>query len=146
MYIKAKNNTVLKFPYSFQDLRKENPGVSFSSNIDERTLAKFNVYTVIESTVPDFDSKTHQADYDIQLINGKWTQVWQLKELPENQASFNIRAERNRRLAECDWTQLADSPLNADEKSTWSIYREALRMIPQQTGFPYNVTWPTKPQ
>lgn len=146
MYIKAKDNTVLKFPYSFQDLRKENPGVSFSSNIDEKTLAKFSVYTVIKSSVPEFNSKTHQVKQTVELIDGKWTQVWQLKELPEIQASSNIRGERNRLLAECDWTQLEDSPLNADSKLAWSLYRETLRMIPQQAGFPYNVTWPPKPQ
>lgn len=56
-----------------------------------------------------------------------------------------IRAERDRLLAECDWTQLADAPLIADEKSAWAVYRQALRDVPQQAGFPASVTWPVAP-
>lgn len=56
-----------------------------------------------------------------------------------------VRAERNRRLASCDWTQLADSPLDLDGKGAWQLYRETLRMVPQQTGFPWNVQWPPEP-
>ena len=56
-----------------------------------------------------------------------------------------VRTDRNKRLAECDWTQLADSPLTLDEKLAWQLYRETLRMVPQQAGFPWNVEWPPEP-
>lgn len=51
-----------------------------------------------------------------------------------------VRAERKRRLEESDWTQLADAPV---DKARWAVYRQALRDIPSQPGFPGNVTWPT---
>lgn len=54
----------------------------------------------------------------------------------------NVRDERNKRLAECDWTQLADAPV---DDATWAVYRQALRDIPTQAGFPWNITWPAKP-
>lgn len=57
----------------------------------------------------------------------------------------SVRQERNRRLAECDWTQLADSPLDAEGKAAWAFYRENLRMVPQQAGFPWEINWPPKP-
>ncbi|MBG0791509.1 MAG: phage tail assembly chaperone [Desulfovibrionaceae bacterium] len=57
-----------------------------------------------------------------------------------------VRAERDRLLAESDWTQLADSPLDAEEKASWAAYRQALREVPQQEGFPYAVVWPTAPE
>lgn len=57
----------------------------------------------------------------------------------------SVRQERNRRLAECDWTQLADSPLDAETKAAWAFYRENLRMVPQQDGFPWEINWPPKP-
>lgn len=57
----------------------------------------------------------------------------------------SVRQERNRRLAECDWTQLADSPLDAEAKAAWAFYRENLRMVPQQDGFPWEINWPPKP-
>lgn len=56
-----------------------------------------------------------------------------------------IRAERDRLLAESDWTQLPDSPLDEADKATWAAYRQALREVPQQIGFPDEVAWPGKP-
>ena len=56
-----------------------------------------------------------------------------------------VRKDRDKRLAECDWTQLADSPLDADAKLAWQLYRETLRMVPEQPGFPWNVEWPPVP-
>ena len=57
-----------------------------------------------------------------------------------------IRAERNRLLAESDWTQGGDSPLSDEQKSAWAAYRQALRDVPEQEGFPFDVIWPQKPQ
>ena len=54
-----------------------------------------------------------------------------------------LRQERDIRLAECDWTQANDSPLKA--ASAWTTYRQSLRDVPKQSGFPHTVTWPTKP-
>ena len=54
----------------------------------------------------------------------------------------NVRTERNKKLADTDWTQLADSTANA---TAWGTYRQALRDLPNTDGFPHNVTWPTEP-
>ncbi len=56
-----------------------------------------------------------------------------------------IREERNKLLSESDWTQVNDAPFDADQKLAWALYRETLRMIPQQEGFPETVNWPPKP-
>lgn len=53
-----------------------------------------------------------------------------------------VRADRNRRLAECDWTQLPDAPVDAQ---AWAAYRQALRDVSQQEGFPHNIVWPNDP-
>jgi Phage tail assembly chaperone protein len=55
-----------------------------------------------------------------------------------------VLSERNRLLKDSDWTQLVDVPL--DNKSAWSIYRQSLRDITSQSGYPVNVIWPTKPE
>jgi len=57
-----------------------------------------------------------------------------------------IRAARDRLLLESDWTQLADSPLSADGKAVWATYRQGLRTVPQQAGFPGAVQWPARPE
>jgi hypothetical protein len=63
----------------------------------------------------------------------------------DRQVASAIRAERNTKLSECDWTQLNDTPLDNPSKVAWTNYRQALRDIPTQSGFPHNVVWPVKP-
>lgn len=65
------------------------------------------------------------------------------KNIERTDIANKIRAERNRLLAESDWTQNADSPLDSNQKSAWATYRQALRDVPEQQGFPYEVSWPT---
>ena len=54
------------------------------------------------------------------------------------------RDKRNALLAETDWTQGADIPTTI--KSAYKPYRQALRDVPLQEGFPNNILWPTKPE
>jgi|TARA_R100000479_G_scaffold18968_1_gene7221 hypothetical protein len=59
-------------------------------------------------------------------------------------AAKRVRTERDQKLADTDWTQLADSSANA---TAWGTYRQALRDLPASSGddWPHNVTWPTEP-
>jgi hypothetical protein len=59
-----------------------------------------------------------------------------------------VRTKRNRLLVESDWTQLADARAAMGEIKAieWDAYRQALRDVPEQEGFPENVVWPTKPE
>jgi hypothetical protein len=54
----------------------------------------------------------------------------------------NIREERDAKLAATDWTQVADAPV---DQAAWATYRQALRDIPAQEGFPSEVVWPDSP-
>ena len=56
-----------------------------------------------------------------------------------------VRAERDRLLAACDWTQVADAPLTASEKAAWADYRQTLRDVPQDFATPDDVVWPEAP-
>ena len=53
-----------------------------------------------------------------------------------------VREDRNQRLASCGWTQLPDAPVDA---AAWATYRQELRDISSQAGFPWTVVWPLKP-
>ena len=53
-----------------------------------------------------------------------------------------VRTERNAKIAACDWRVLPDV-LNGD---VWKVYRQALRDVPEQAGFPDNVVWPMQPE
>jgi len=66
------------------------------------------------------------------------------------QLAIRIRAARDAKLTTCDWTQLTDSPLSAEAKAAWTVYRQALRDITAQEGFPWDgeisaVPWPAMP-
>jgi hypothetical protein len=54
----------------------------------------------------------------------------------------SVRAARNAKLSACDWTQLADS---SADKPSWAAYRQSLRDVTAQAGFPWSVTWPVEP-
>lgn len=60
-----------------------------------------------------------------------------------NRAAAAIRTERDAKLSESDWTQVADAPV---DKTAWATYRQSLRDVPSQSGFPNEVTWPTEPE
>lgn len=64
--------------------------------------------------------------------------------LPVELLLQSIRADRTSRLVECDWTQLLDAPLTADQKADWATYRQQLRDFPE-TCDPTNPVWPTPP-
>lgn len=53
-----------------------------------------------------------------------------------------VRAKRNQLLAESDWTQVADAPV---DQTAWATYRQELRDITEQSGFPTDVIWPVAP-
>ena len=57
----------------------------------------------------------------------------------------SVRTSRDDKLKETDWTQLDDTPLSNTVKATWAIYRQALRDVTMQAGFPWTITWPDAP-
>jgi hypothetical protein len=59
------------------------------------------------------------------------------------QEAKEIRNQRNALLAQSDWTQVPDAPVNSGE---WAEYRQALRDVPEQAGFPTDVDWPNRPK
>ena len=73
---------------------------------------------------------------------------WDLQEAEyaagaDDRAAAEIRKERDAKLAETDWTQVADAPVSQED---WAAYRALLRSIPEQEGFPNEVTWPVEPE
>lgn len=136
-------------PYSPAQLRRDNPQVSFPANPTNELLAEWHVYPVTRTPRPTTDYTQNVAEVTPTLTDGVWTQTWQVTDAtPEEIAertdsqAFTIRAKRNDRLAACDWTQLADAPVDS---LGWANYRQALRDVTAQPGFPWDVSWPVLP-
>jgi hypothetical protein len=62
----------------------------------------------------------------------------------EKQAQV-IRDKRDKLLSDTDWTQTDDAPLSSEDKESVRKYRQALRDITAQSGFPQEIKWPDKP-
>ena len=90
----------------------------------------------IEVNVQTSEKTTIQATAEEEAARAAY-----LADLPARKALV-IRVERDRLLRLSDHTQLDDAPQN---KVGWRVYREELRDIPNQPGFPDTVTWPTEP-
>jgi hypothetical protein len=139
MFIRLTNGT--PEAYTIGQLRRGNPNVSFPKGIPAETLAEYSVYKVKQTTAPQIDSKTHRHTQTVELVDGEWAQVWASVELPLDRAAENIRAHRGYLLSKTDWMALSDNTMTPE----WASYRQALRDITEQAGFPYSVVWPTKP-
>ena len=60
----------------------------------------------------------------------------------EKEIAAGIRLERDSKLTQSDWTQVVDAPV---DQAAWATYRQELRDVPAQAGFPNEVTWPVEP-
>lgn len=152
MYLKLTNKTVEKYPYSIGQLTVDNPQTSFPANPSDETLAEWGVFKVAATPRPEVDHTKNVVEGQPKLVGGEWVQVWVVSdasaeevEQRTNEKAASVRSERNRLIAECDWTQLSDAPLNSLQKADWTQYRQELRDVPQQVGFPHEVVWPNKP-
>ena len=65
------------------------------------------------------------------------------KAIKDSEQAKSVRTSRNEKLKESDWTQVIDSPV---DQTVWATYRQALRDVTAQEGFPWNVTWPEQPE
>ncbi len=82
------------------------------------------------------------------IVEGSWeiADIYAIEQahfLAKEAKGNEVRAERDKLLAESDWTQLPDVVLS--NKEDWTKYRQDLRDISKQEGFPYSVVFPTKP-
>jgi hypothetical protein len=149
MYAKLNNGQLQKYPYTLGMLRKDNHNVSFPKVMTDEIFAQFGVVRVTSTPRPEYDH-TKEFNVTAEQVNGAWVEKWvatdvsaeEIAQRTENQAN-NVRAERNQKLSQSDWTQVADSPVDL---VSWGNYRQALRDVPAQAGFPWTVTWPTQPE
>jgi hypothetical protein len=151
MHALIENGAVKQYPYNLAQLKQANPNCSFPKNPGDAVLEVFGMQRVFFSTPPAvsneqvLEEQTPVFDTEAQ----RWSQVWSVRDMTEEEIAArnaaqeaSIRASRNDMLAACDWTQLPDAPV---DQAAWATYRQALRDVTVQEGFPWNVTWPQEP-
>ncbi len=111
------------------------------TGIEPHTDKEFaeNVLNLGEPIAELTEQEWNEAEGLARMLGGELILGKTQAEKDEEKAQ-EIRAKRDRLLSQTDWTQTVDNPLAGDEDIT--AYRQALRDIPEQTGFPWNVEWP----
>jgi hypothetical protein len=144
----AADKKLARYPYTLPDLRLDTPGTSFPVEIDDATAASFGVVPV-KPTTPPRETHTINLERTAVLEDDIWIEKWIETPATEEQiqerttaCANDARRKRNQLLAECDWTQLSDATVVA---TVWATYRQGLRDVTAQEGFPWDITWPNIP-
>jgi hypothetical protein len=132
------------------EVRSMYPNTSFPSQWTPALVEELGLDPVFESPTPTTTRyQTAFKDGVEQDAQGRWLWKWSISEMDDEakaakdaEQAKNIRSDRDKRLSDTDWTQVADAPV---DKAVWATYRQALRDVPAQAGFPYDITWPEKP-
>ena len=147
--------------------RAQYPNVSFPKQLTAEILSDYGYDVVLNGAQADVTAPYGvSVRQGVEEVNGQWftkfvagpvftdttdeegvtvtadEQMAAYRQRIDDEQAERVRAERNKKLADSDWTQLADSTADT---AAWGTYRQALRDVPSQDGFPHNVTWPTEP-
>jgi hypothetical protein len=101
--------------------------------IDGKWYTKFILGPVFVD-IPQVDDQPAQTAAEQEAV---------YKAVKDAEQAKSIREQRIKKLVDCDWTQVADSPV---DKAVWATYRQALRDVTTQSGFPWEIHWPTQPE
>ena len=126
-------------PYSEAAFRAANKHTVYGHVVSSRHLNAQDVYRVSKLPEPEapVGQKAVLDAMPTQNEAGHWVLGWTLVALSADEA----RALRDSLLAATDWTANSDVTMSDEMRA----YRQALRDVPSQAGFPDNVTWPVKP-
>jgi len=143
------------------EFRASHPNMSMPQQLSEELLSSLGADVVFEGAQATGGTVYQYSQRQgVEQVNGKWYTKYVLGPIftdgettaVEQEAAYkatkdaeqakNVRASRATKLAECDWTQVADAPV---DKAVWATYRQALRDITAQSGFPWTIEWPESP-
>lgn len=152
-FIKLDNGTPTGHPITRSNLVALLPDVEFPSVVLPNWVEQYG-YGIYEfSQIPEITERYKKAiETDPIKVNGIYKQTWgivdmddQEKQAADQQQAERVRIERDARLYQTDWTQLADSPLTPEQKQAYASYRQQLRDITTSSGFPWEIEWPIEP-
>ena len=147
LYLKAIDNVVEQYPYSLGQLRKDNLNTTFPKQPSLASLAEFDVYPVTEVTPTLADGEKLVKVWTPTLVSGEWVLPHQAVAKTEEDlatesevAWANLREQRDKLLAETDWTASTDVTMSAE----MTAYRQSLRDLPETVDI-NNIIYPEKP-
>tara|TARA_R110002153_G_scaffold223134_1_gene375575 strand:+ start:1076 stop:1507 length:432 start_codon:yes stop_codon:yes gene_type:complete len=142
MYIKITDGD--QSSYSIGQLRRDNPNVSFPRSIPEATLASYGVYPTTVGSSPSYDPLLQDlvTATTATQVGGVWTYVTTAQYKTGVALEESVRLKRTGLLMATDHYGMSDMTMT----DAIATYRQTLRDVPQQAGFPNDITWPTEPE
>lgn len=145
--MKVESNVRPEKQFEIENIVGDTCDVVFYDNIEEyeietegtiKTNYRYDLYRIVGIHYRE-DLETELNNDPIKL------QAWKEKavKIEYDALADEVRAKRDKLLSDSDWTQMIDTSLSKEMKDKYARYRQALRDIPQQETFPYDVTWPT---
>ena len=159
MEIRIRATGQVMLESEFRAYQQANGGPTWAQTTTE-VLETLGADPVLEGPQATCDRYQFSMRQGVEQIDGKWytkyvagpifvdgettaaEQEAAYKAQKDAEQAKSVREQRNTKLAECDWTQLADAPV---DKAAWATYRQAMRDITLQSGFPWEVQWPDQP-
>jgi hypothetical protein len=167
MQIRIRETGAVMYESELRSYLKANCGPSYDTLTPE-VMEAIGVDPVFEGPQASGGTVYQYSQRDgVEQIEGKWytkyalgpvftdreaTETEPAKTAAEQEAEYkadkdaeqakSVRTQRGEKLKDSDWTQVADAPV---DKEAWATYRQALRDLTGQTGFPWTVDWPTIP-
>ena len=148
MQIRTNDGQVM-YEAEFRAYTKANGGPTWETTTTE-VLEALGAEVVFEG--PQAQPTRYQTAFrdGVEQIDGKWYTKYSVADMDDEtkvvidaEQAKSVRTARDEKLKDSDWTQIADAPV---DKEIWATYRQALRDVPIQPGFPWEVTWPTQPE
>jgi hypothetical protein len=134
---------------SEQGFRALHPNTSLPQQLTETIINDMGGDVVFEG--PQAQPTRYQVGFadGVEQIDGKWYTKYSVADMDadaiaakDTEQAEAIRSQRTDKLKGSDWTQVADAPV---DKAAWATYRQALRDITAQPGFPWDTQWPDAP-
>lgn len=135
------------------EVRSLYPNTSFPSQWSVELVEELGLDPVFETPAPTVTRYQTAYKDGVEQVAGKWVWKWSIFEMDDEakaakdaEAAKAVRADRDKRIAETDWIVIKNLELNQNVPGVWEVYRQELRDVPAQAGFPHEITWPSKPE
>jgi hypothetical protein len=166
MQIRIRESGAVMYEAEFRSYQQANGGPTWGQTTDE-ILDSLGADVVFEGPQATGGTVYQYSQRDgVEQIEGKWYTKYVLGPVftdttdaegnvttaADNEAAYkaakdteqakSVRQQRTEKLKDSDWTQVADAPV---DQAAWAEYRQALRDVTTQAGFPWTIEWPTQP-
>lgn len=152
-YVQAKDGVFIRHIFDIEPTHWDGNNYCYARKLDPERAILFGVSKLQVVTPPYYNPATQRRiECDAVLVNGVWTQLYAIEQLTEEEiatayaeAATRIRAERDRYLAKTDWWVSKATEIGGILSTDQQNYRQSLRDITKQAGFPWDVVWPVAP-